>query len=369
MKAHRYQYGDLRIRKRKKGPDVWQFRYFANGRRKSVLVGTVAKLPTKADAIRAIEHRRMEINSENPQQRFHSVTVGGLIDRFMKEYAPKHCRLNTQRDYRNSFNNHVRPRWGTVFIQNVKTMAVQDWLDSYPHSRQVKAHIRRYMHILFNQAVRWELLDRNPITLVKQSGKRLKTPRPLKPEEFKGLVVELTEPYRTMAITATALGLRASELLPLRWEDINFEDLTISVKRSIVSGEINPTKTTASEGTQPMDPGLAEILLQHRERSTFKADEDYVFAGPTGKWRWKDSILADYLKPAAARAKIGKVGWHTFRHTYRALLKRCGTELEVQKELMRHSDLRVTMGYGIESDVAPANREANSKVARMLLDH
>lgn len=96
--------------------------------KKSGLVGTVAKLPTKADAIRAIEHRRMEINSENPQQRFHSVTVGGLIDRFMKEYAPKHCRLNTQRDYRYSFNNHVRPRWGTVFIQNVKTMAVQDWL-------------------------------------------------------------------------------------------------------------------------------------------------------------------------------------------------------------------------------------------------
>ena len=58
-----------------------------------------------------------------------------------------------------------------------------------------------------------------------------------------------------------------------------------------------------------------------------------MFAGSTGKWQWKDSILSDYLKPAAARAKIGKVGWHTFRHTYRALLKRCDTQLEVQKEL------------------------------------
>jgi integrase len=171
-----------------------------------------------------------------------------------------------------------------------------------------------------------------------------------------------------MVITAAALGLRACELLSLRWCDVNFENLTISVKRSIVAREISPTKTTASEGTLPLDAELAEILLQHKERATFKADEDYVFAGPTGKWRWKDSVLSDHLKPAAARAKIGKVGWHTFRHTYRALLKRCGTQLEVQKELMRHSDLRVTVGYGIESDVAPANREANSKVARMLLD-
>ena len=333
-----------------------------------MLVGTVERLLHRGDAERAVEHLRIKINRDNPQQRFHSVTVGGLIDRFMEEYAPRHCRLNTQRDYRYSFNNHVRPRWGTVFIQNVKTMAVRDWLDSYLHSRRVKAHIRRYMHILFNQAVRWELLDWNPITLVKQSGKRLKTPRVLKPEEFKALVVHLAEPYRTMVITATGLGLRVCELLPLRWADINFEDLTINVKRSIVAGEINPTKTTASEGTQPVDPGLAEILLQHKERSAFKADEDYVFAGPTGKWRWKDSILADYLKPAATRAKIGNVGWHTFRHTYRALLKRCGTELEVQKELMRHSDLRVTMGCGVESDVAVANREANSRVFGMLLD-
>ena len=153
----------------------------------------------------------------------------------------------------------------------------------------------------------------------------------------------------------------------MRWGDVSFENLTISVQRSIVGGEVNPTKTTASEGTPPLDPELAEILRQHKERATFKADEDYVFAGSTGKWQWKDSILSDYLKPAAARAKIGKVGWHTFRHTYRALLKRCDTQLEVQKELMRHSDLRTTVGYGIESDVAPANREANSKVVKMLL--
>lgn len=212
------------------------------------------------------------------------------------------------------------------------------------------------------------MLERNPITLVKQSGKRLKTPRVLKPQEFKEFLVELAEPYKTMAIAATALGLRASGLLSLQWSDVDFENLTVSVQRSVVGGEVNPTKTTASEGTQPMDPGLGEILLHHKERAMFKADDNYVFAGPTGNWRWKDSILSDYLKPAAARAKVDKVGWHTFRHTYRALLKRCGTQLEVQKDLMRHSDLRVTMGYGVESDVGVANREANSRVFGMLLD-
>ena len=65
----RYQYGTLTLRKRKKGPDVWQFRYFENGKRKSVLIGTVERYPNKADAEKAVEHRRMEINAQNPQQR------------------------------------------------------------------------------------------------------------------------------------------------------------------------------------------------------------------------------------------------------------------------------------------------------------
>ena len=43
----RYQYGNLTVRKRKKGPNVWQFRWMENGRPKSVLIGTVEKLPTQ----------------------------------------------------------------------------------------------------------------------------------------------------------------------------------------------------------------------------------------------------------------------------------------------------------------------------------
>jgi hypothetical protein len=62
----RYQYGNLTIRKRKKGPDVWQFRWTENWKPKSVLIGTLEKLPTLADAERASEHLRIKINAQNP---------------------------------------------------------------------------------------------------------------------------------------------------------------------------------------------------------------------------------------------------------------------------------------------------------------
>jgi integrase len=108
----RYQYGNLTTRKRKKGPDVWQFRWMDNGKLKSVLIGTVQKYPTKADAERAVEHLRIKVNDQNQQAQFHPVTVGALIDRFMEECAPKRCRKPTEKLYQSLFKNHIRPSWG-----------------------------------------------------------------------------------------------------------------------------------------------------------------------------------------------------------------------------------------------------------------
>ena len=118
-----------------------------------------------------------------------------------------------------------------------------------------------------------------------------------------------------MVITVACLGLRVCELLGLQWGDLDFENLTVKIQRSIVEGEVNEPKTEASESTLPLDPDLAEVLLAHKAGSRYKADSDYVFAGATGKPPWPDGILTDHLKPAATRAGIGNIGWHTFRHT------------------------------------------------------
>jgi integrase len=187
----RYQYGDLRIRKRNKGPDVWQFRFFENGKRKSVLIGTVEKLPTKADAERAVEHRRIQVNAQNPQQQFHEVTVGRLIDRFMAEYAPKRCR-KTHRAIIAASSTITSSQGGErIRPERQDNGGRIDWLDEYPRSRQVKSHVRNLMHTLFQAAIRWEIVDGTPVDLVRQTQKRLKTPRILTPAEFKALLGQL----------------------------------------------------------------------------------------------------------------------------------------------------------------------------------
>ena len=78
---------------------------------------------------------------------------------------------------------------------------------------------------------------------------------------------ELTEPYRTMVLIAACLGLRASEIIGLQWGDLNWEDRTLLVRRSVVQGRVGDTKTEASRLPLPLDSNLADVLRAHRQRS------------------------------------------------------------------------------------------------------
>jgi len=90
-----------------------------------------------------------------------------------------------------------------------------------------------------------------------------------------------------------------------------------------------------------------------------------VFAGDGGKPRWPDAILADYIKPGAKKANVGKVGWHTFKHSYSTLLHALGAGPAVQKELLRHADIQTTMNVYTQA-VTSAKREAAAKVVDAL---
>jgi integrase len=63
---------------------------------------------------------------------------------------------------------------------------------------------------------------------------------------------------------------------------------------------------------------------------------------------------------------IGRIGWHTFRHSHSSLLHALGVDLKVQQELLRHADIRTTMNIYTHT-VPAALRKANSKVVRLVL--
>jgi integrase len=372
FKRTRYQFGWLRRKSRKRGPDVWVWVYRSTtpvGKRKenSVIVGSVQQYPSEADAWKAAEGLRLSINNPSPAE---EITFGAVIDRYIREAIPK--RRVTQSRYRSWLKNHIKPHWGNVSLANVKPLSVEKWIETLNLAPKSRGHVRSMMHVLFNWAMRWEMIpfQINPMNLVhiKGSSKREREPRTLTIEEFRRFIEHVSEPFRTMCIVTVCLGLRVSETLGLKWGDFDWDDLRVKIQRSWVAGVEDDVKTLYSKKWMPVDPILAELLLQHKGRTVTEAkDTDWVFVNPeTGKPYWPGRLQEHHLVPAGKAAKIGRIGWHTFRHTYSTLLRAFGVDVKVQQELLRHADIRTTMNIYTQA-VPQAMREAHGKVVEMLL--
>jgi integrase len=265
----------------------------------------------------------------------------------------------------------AKPKWGRHTLEQVRTMAVEQWLRDVTLAPKSKLHLRNVLHVLFECAARWELIEQNPITRVRQGGARRAEPDVLTPEEFQALLEELScEPYRTMVILAGCLGLARSEIVGLKWSDIGWDEATLSVQRGVVACHVGNPKTLARRKPIPLAPELLTVLREHRERTAYPADTDWVFASPYkhgAEPYWPDSALQDFVKPAATRAGLTKrVGWHTFRHSYSTLLRANGTDVKVQSELLRHSNIGTTLNVYTQA-VSDQKRAAHGLVVGQLL--
>ena len=72
--------------------------------------------------------------------------------------------------------NHIVPKWGAMYLTDVRTVDVELWLHSLTFAPGTRSKIRNIMSAVFNHAVRHEWMDRNPITKVRTSAKRQREP-------------------------------------------------------------------------------------------------------------------------------------------------------------------------------------------------
>lgn len=332
-------------------------------RRRSRIIGPLSKYPTEADTHRILERFRLRLNLQNRLGL--PVMLDALVDDYVEKELPL-LRYGTQQAHLSSFHRWIQPRWGGYFVCEIKPVEVEQWLRSLPLAEKSKVNLRSLLHLVFQHGRRWEITDVNPIDLVRQRGGRRSIPRVLSVLDIRLVLAELNEPYRTMVLIAACLGLRASEIIGLQWGDFNWEDGTLLVRRSVVQGRVGDTKTEASRLPLPVDPSLAGVLRAHWQRSLYREPHDWVFANRKGKPRWQESILRRHIKPAAMRAGVGKIGWHTFRHSYSSLLRRVSTDVKVQQELLRHSTIQSTMNVYTQA-MSEGKRAANSVVVRSVL--
>ena len=354
---------------------MWEFRWYerddgGKAQRRTMTVGTRDQFASESAARKshAVQAVLFRINADQPRAEAAVPTVGVVVSRYEQEELPE--RYSTRAMYKSLMKNHVLTRWGTVPVDEVEPLAVEKWLSSLTTlAPKTKKHIRGVLHLLFQCAYRWQWLNTNPITAVRVKGgsKRISKRRVFTPDEYYAILSQMKEPHYTMVLIAGCLGLRVCEISGLQWGDFNFEDSTVLVQRSIVHGHVGDVKTEYSRDYMPLDPRLAEAILSHRERC-YPTPEGWLFANPgTGKPYRSDQIQKKHLVKAALRLGLGEgIGWHTFRHTYRAWLDDTGAPMTVQQELMRHADITTTMNVYGKAMVA-TKRQANSKVVSIAI--
>jgi integrase len=365
--------------KRRSGPDVWVYRWYEVGsdgasKYRKAIVGTVLTLPTEAVALKAARALRIDANQQTPQSESGPSTIAELVAHYrLKELAGDsngRKAFSTRDGYECYLDNWILPRWQDHKLNQVKPVAVEAWLDSIKRARGTRAKIRNIMSAVFHHAMRYEWLDANPIKLVRQSAKRERTPDVLELAELQLLLTKLELRERTLVLLDAATGLRVSELLALRWEDVDFKTLELSVTRSIWHQVVGNCKTETSAKPVPLDSYLAEDLLQWQRVSPYPMPHDWVFASPTMKGKqpyWPDNLMKRYIRPVAQKAGIHKrVGWHTFRHSFGTLLKANGEDIKTVQELLRHANSRITLEVYTQA-VTSNKRAAQSKVVKMMV--
>jgi integrase len=348
--------------------------------RRTAVIGTVEQYPTRASAELAVNGLRMCANQHLNRQPEQRISVAYLVDHYVETELSSgsawHA-LATRVVYREFLTRWIRPQWAGLDIRDVRTVAVERWLQSLCCVKgdrladATKAKIRNLMSVLFNHAIRYEWLEqgKNPITLVRQSSKRKRIPEVLEPHEIRNLLAELKSCFRVMVLVDATTGLRRSELFALKWSDIDFSNLQLNVQRSIYLQVTGDCKTKASCKPVPLDINVAADLWWWRETSKYRAPDDWVFASTRTKGKYPfhpDGLLQKIIRPAATRAGVNKrIGWHTFRHSFSTLLIANGENIKVVQELMRHASSRCTLEVYSQAKLI-AKREAQQHVVAMI---
>jgi integrase len=339
------------------------------------IIGTATQYPTKALASSAIESLKITVNRQGFQRLAGPRTFSALVEHYRLKELPEenHQRKTkkTKKVYESNLKNHIVPKWGREQLRNIFAAEVEEWLERLTLAPGSRAKIRNQMSAIFRHGIRWGRIGEheNPITTVRTSAKRLTVPETLTVEEFLALYGRLPDRERTMVTICATTGLRVSEVLGLKWENIDWETGLADVQRSVVDGAIGDCKSEVSKQPVPLDALTLDELRFWRKITMYASDSDWAFASERlfGKMPiWSNASLQKVLQPAARRARIMKlIGWHTFRHTYSTMLAEHGNDVKVVQELMRHAKLSTTMEIYTHPRMEK-KREAQSKVVDML---
>lgn len=229
-------------------------------------------------------------------------------------------------------------------------------------TRKLAERTIKYYHTflssVFERAVKWGLIDSNPCRRVDAPKATRKETDCLTLEQAALFLEKLTdEPIELQAMFNTLLltGMRRGELMGLEWSDIDFENLTVTIRRT---SQYTPqkgiytdtTKTEQSKRIISIPENLAELLKRYRlelMRRRFALgdkwiDSDRLFIQWDGSPMHPNTPYS-YLQKLLDKFSLPKVSLHSLRHTNASVMIASGTDIRTVSGRLGHSQASTTV--------------------------
>lgn len=201
------------------------------------------------------------------------------------------------------------------------------------HRKSANADLRFLTMAELNAVVRGlpdEVVHRQP----SPTRRGWRGPAPPVPSDVLGPVL------RRVILAAGTTGLRRSELLGLRWHDVDWEAQRIRVRNAYVLGEHSAEGKSdlSTSRSVPMADRLLRELDLWSQRTEFNSEGDLVFAHPESGKALDGSKVSRRFKAACRAARVREVRFHDLRHTFATRLAAAGVPLRTIQEYLGHAD-------------------------------
>ncbi len=377
--AKRRSNGEGNIRKRKDGR--WEGRYTAginqeNGKQvfKNVLGKSQAEVKEKLKKALA-DSQRVDLAKQG------KYTVGTWMDAWFENVAKIKVRPSSHQTYRGYIDNHIKPNIGKIPLEKLTTMELQKFyrklltkgrverIESKDLLKGLSAktvrNINQVISSAMDFAIAQKIISENPckaVALPKIEHKEMQT---IPAEQLQAFLEEAKRSsVYEMYYIELATGLRRGELLGLKWQDIDWKNGIIKVRRQVarVDGQIveAPLKTKNSYRAVTISPQAVEVLKQQKA----KTNDQYVFPSPNGGPISPDSVN-NMLKRVLERAGIPKVRFHDLRHTFATLALQNGVDIKTVSGMLGHFSAGFTLDTYAHVTTA-AQKEAAQAMGNVL---
>lgn len=297
---------------------------------------TRVRFKAEAEKLAAQLEGEAELVRLGMKRRHVARTWDGLCDQWERDILPN---LRAQHTRAGELRRELRPAFTGRLLHDISAADVEEWLTGM-RGRFADSTRRLYLMrlgSLFNYAVNLEWLGFNPVSRVPRVKVPERRPSYFQLDEVRRLLELAPDYFRPILATAFYCGLRRGEIAGLKWEDVDFEQRILHIRRSFAG----PTKS-GKEAAVPLPVALIPYL---REAKKLRSSA-WCFPSNQGKPRhkgWAASLaLSKVLKAAGITRPLT---FHATRHTWATHTYAATKDLRLVQRLARHSSASITEKY------------------------